>query len=589
MSREKLALLVLSALLGACSEPTRSEFAADVIYENGLVYTVDRDQPWASGFAVRDGRFVGVGSSESLAGLRGESTRMEDLQGRLVLPGLVDDHIHPDLAAESYYNVNIDAEADSYDDFAAAVRAYLQANPDAPWVYGGSIDYMWDDGSSIRMFDKPSHKSIIDELVDDRPAYFWEVSGHAALVNTKALELLGVTKDTPDPPGGYFVRDENGELTGLVRETAAHVVWEEYLKDQPPATEIAYKRIVPIFQYLNSLGITSITDVWSREWYMESYVLLDKNGDLTLRVSSFVTDPSDWVNEWMKEKSRQVIANPDEYTSENVRLLGVKFVLDGGAAGRTAVLTEPYEGTEDDFGPWRIDPDLFTERLIAYDEMGLTVRAHAAGDGAARHVLDGVEELRKRGSTLRHAVAHTAILNPADIPRFAELDVIAEFSPVFWYYTPAVDVITPDIGEERIGWLYPMRELLDSGAPLSVGSDWTVTQANPWTALETMVTRRAPGVTTGPALHAEHAITLEEAVYLYTAGGAYSQQQEHEIGSIEKGKAADFIVVDRNIFDIPIHEVHETEVVRTFVGGREVYNQSQKHEVIDFYGERAAE
>ncbi len=584
MCKERLTLLLLSMSLGACSGSTPTEVPADIIYENGLVYTVDQDQPWASAFAVRDGQFVGVGSSESLAGLRGSDTRIEDLEGRLVLPGLIDDHIHPDLGAESYFNVNIDAESDSYEDFAAAIATYLQANPDAPWVYGGSIDYMWDDGGSIRMFDKPSHKSIVDALVDDRPAYFWEVSGHAALVNTKALELLGITKDTPDPPGGYYVRDENGELTGLARETAAHVIWEEYLRDQPPAYQIAYDRLVPIFRYLNSFGITSITDVWSREWYMESYVLLDQNDDLTVRISSFVTDPSDWVNEWMKEKARRTIANPDEYSSENVRLLGVKFVLDGGAAGRTAVLTEPYEGTEDNFGPWRVDPDLFTERLFAYDEMGLTVRAHAAGDAAARLVLDGVEELRKRGSTLRHAVAHTAILNPDDIPRFAELDVIAEFSPVFWYYTPAVDVITPDIGAERIGWLYPIRELMDSGAHLSVGSDWTVTQVNPWAAMETMVTRRAPGVTNGPALHIEHAITLEEAVYLYTAGGAYSQQREDEAGSIESGKVADFVVVDRNIFEIPIHEVHLTEVVQTFVGGREVYNQSQKDELIDFYG-----
>ncbi len=579
----RLLQLVLTLLLGACMDSTPPTTTADVIYVNGLVYTVDREQPWASAFAVKDDQFVGVGSQESLAHLRGNNTRIEDLEGRLVLPGLIDDHIHPDLAAESYFNVNFDAEAASFDDFAAAIEKYLQTNPDAPWVYGGYLDYMWDDGSNIRMFDRPSHKSILDALVDDRPAYFWEISGHAALVNSKALERLGITKDTPDPPGGYFVRDEDGELTGLLRETAAHIVWEEYLKQQPPAEVIAYDWLVPVFTYLNSFGITSITDVWSRERYLQSYVLLDRNDDLSLRISSFVTDPSDWVDEWTKESARRTIANAKDYSSENVRILGVKFVLDGGAAGRTAVLTEPYEGTEDEYGPWRVDPDLFTERLFAYDEMGLTVRAHAAGDGAIRHVLDGIEELRRRGSTLRHSIAHVAILNPDDIHRFAELDVIAESSPVFWYYTPAVDVITPDIGAERVGWLYPLRELIDSGARMSVGSDWVVTQVNPWAAMETMVTRRAPGTNTGPALHIEHAITLEEAVHLYTIGGAYSQQQEAVAGSIESGKLADFIVVDRNIFEVPIHEVHSTRVVQTFVGGREVYNQSQRDELINFY------
>ena len=311
---------------------------------------------------------------------------------------------------------------------------------------------------------------------------------------------------------------------------------------------------------------------------------LDKAGDLPLRVSAYLTDPLDWALAETKETAVRAIDNPQAYETEKVQVLGVKFVLDGAAAGRTAVMIDPYEGSDDNRGPWRTDAKLFTQKLLDYDRRGLTVRAHAAGDGAIRAVLDAVEETRRRGSVLRHGVAHTAILNPADLKRFAELGVVAEVSPNFWYQMPAVDVIDRDIGAKRVGWLYPLRALKDSGARISAGSDWTVTPANPWVAIETMVTRRKPGHVDGPALHPEHALTLAEAVEIYTLGGAYAQYQEAEIGSIEPGKLADFVVVDQNIFEIPIHQVHATQVLQTVVSGEVVYSRKQRDQIIDFYG-----
>ena len=217
---------------------------------------------------------------------------------------------------------------------------------------------------------------------------------------------------------------------------------------------------------------------------------------------------------------------------------------------------------------------------MAYDKQGLTIRAHGAGDGAIRWALDAFERTRKEnGSTLRHGIAHTAILNPADLHRFAELGVIAEISPVFWYQMPAVAVIQADIGG-RLNWLYPAKSLAKTGARMSVGSDWIVTPANPWIAMETLVTRRAPGVTTGPALIPTERLTLAEAVQLYTMGGAYSQYREVDIGSIEPGKLADFIVIDQDIFNVPIHEVHKTKVLSTVIGGRVVYEDGDP--VIEF-------
>lgn len=560
----------------------KNKDVADVIYLNGKVYTVDKSQEWAQAFAIKDGNFLKVGTNEEIQALRGDKTEVVDLRGRLVLPGLIDDHMHPDMAAENYFNVNIDEDATTYEEFKVILAEYLEKNPDAEWVFGGNLDYLWDDGSNIRTFGQPSHKSILDDLIPDRPAYFWEVSGHAALVNSKALEVCGITKDSPDPAGGHYVKDENGELTGVLREMAAQLVWEEYLRGHLPAREIAYKWMKPVFGYLNSLGLTSISDVWAREWFIKSYNILDNDDALTLRISVYVTDPVDFNTDFMKELAMLPINDPKAYSTERVSVLGVKFVLDGAAAGRTALLVDPYEGEDEYRGPWRTDPEIFKKKFMEYDKMGLTVKAHAAGGGAIRLTLDMIEKSRKEhGSTLRHSVAHTTLLNPADIHRFKELDAVAEFSPVFWFDMPAIKVVGKDIGEERVNQMYPIRSVIDTGAHVSIGTDWVVTPVNPWRAMETVVTRRAPGATSGPALNSAHAITLEEAIYLYTMGGAYAQYQEDQKGSIESGKYADFIVVNQNIFEIPIHKVHETEVLSTVVGGKDAYIHDSVQEIID--------
>ena len=578
--------ILLGLMISLAAAPALAQ-GVDEIYVNGAVYTVNSRAPEAEAFAVSNGRFVAVGSNQSVQRLAGKDTRIHDLQGHRVLPGLIDEHIHPDLAMEAYFNLNIDAEATSFAEFKRRLARFQERKPDVPWILGSAIDYLWDDGSDIRMFGMPSHNAWLDELVPDKPVMLWEVSGHAALVNSEAFATLGVTRDTPDPAGGHFVKDAQGELTGVVRETAVSLFWEEFVSNQLPPEQLAQQQLLPILRYLNSLGLTSITDIWTRESMLLAYQSLDSQGQLPMHVAAYVADPVEWLNDWMKAAANRVIDDPQRYSSANVDLLGVKFVLDGGAAGQTAVMTEPFEGT-DHTGPWRNDPDYFLERVIELDRMGHAVRAHAAGDGAMRWALDAFERVRKdHGSTLRHGIAHTAILNPADIHRFAELGVIAEISPIFWYHMPAVEVIKDDIGD-RLAWLYPARALLDSGARMSVGSDWIVTPANPWPALETLVTRRAPGATQGPALNAAQGITLSEAVHMYTMGGAYAQGREQMTGSIEPGKQADFIVIDQDIFAVPVHEVHQTRVLRTVVRGQTVYDQANAAEVIDFQNPDAA-
>ncbi len=559
-----------------------------VLYVNGKIYQGGKDsQAWNEAFAVTGDRFSKVGTTDEILKLRTPDTLVVDLRGHTVLPGLIDDHMHPEMAVENQFNVNVDELSTTWDGFKALVKKEMRDNPHKEWVFGGNLDYLWDDGSNILMFGQPSHKKILDELIPDKPAFFWECSGHAALVNSKALEVCGITKDTPDPKGGHFVRDENGEPTGVLRELAANVAWEKWIETLPSVQELGDKQLKPIFSYINSFGITSVSEVWSREKYGRAYKYLDDKDDLSVRLAVYITAEVDFVTEKMKKTAFDYIYNHKDYNGKQVKILGVKYILDGAAAGQTAVVVEPYERTNGYHGPWRNTPEQFKEGLARYDAMGLCVYAHCAGDGAARLVLDSVEELRKQpgnnAKQLKHRVAHVAMVHPDDVDRFAKLGVHAEFSPVFWYDMAAIRIVEQDIGTHRVHkYMYPMKPIVDSGASVSIGTDWTVTPVNPWFAIETAVTRRGVGLKEGPTMNAEeHAVPLETAVWMYTQANADSQQRGEETGSITAGKYADFAVIDQNIFDVPITDVHKTKVLSTVLGGRDVYLSSRVEDILE--------
>ncbi|MDJ0786594.1 MAG: amidohydrolase [Myxococcota bacterium] len=544
--------------------------AVETIYTNAKVYTVDEALPWAEAVAIDEGKFVAVGKAGEVAALATDETRIIDLKGRVVLPGLVDEHIHVDMMSENTMNVTFEPTHD-YEAFKATIAEFLKRRPDAKWVYGGNLDWLKTDGQPIDAFGQPSHKSTLDAIVSDRPAFFWDIGAHAALVNSKLLEVYGITRDTEPPEGGAYDKDSNGELTGVVRETAAGELWEAFNEDRPSLKEIAYEGVVPVVQQLNSHGITSFTDAGTREFYVSAYGLLDEADDLNIRVFAYITDPSDWQSEEMKKGAARAIENRDTYSTRRVQIGGVKYILDGSAGGQTLVLVDPFVGT-DYRGPWRNPPEDFLEKIVRYDAQGLTVKTHAVGDGAIRKVLDGIALTRKQGSTLRHSVAHAGFVNPADRSRFAELEANAELSPYFWYPTPANEVIREELGEERLGWAWPVRILVESGAPYSFGSDWPVTPPNPWPAIEALITRRDPGSgPDAPAFNAAFGISLEQALRGYTMGGARAQYMEDVIGSITVGKSADLIVLDQDIFEVDVTRISETRVLQTVLEGKVVY------------------
>ena len=562
-----LIILIGLVFITSCNQEPKE--VADAIYINGKVYTVDSSQVWAEAFAVKDGKFMFVGTTAEVEKLKGEKTQVVDLKGRFVMPGLVEEHVHPDMLAENIMNINVPDPEMSYEKFGAEIKQFLKKYPDTKWIFGGPLNWLKDRAGNIDVWNLPAHHSIIDSLVNDRPAFFWDLGAHAGLINSYAMEKYGINKNNTPPEGGSWDVDENGELTGVLRETAANAIWEEFLKERESPEAQAERGFLPVFRELNSYGFTSISDVWARPWNIDAYQVLEKNNQLTARVTIWATDPIDWVSPWVRKMSADLISKGPHKYSEKINLVGVKFVMDGSAGGQTAVMKDPFIGT-DNRGFWRDDPDYFLKKIVEYDKMGLTIRAHAVGDRAISVVLDGIELTRKNGSKLRHAVAHTVFVNPEDLDRFKELDACCDVSPYFWMPDPAVETIRADVGEERLNWIFPFHSLLVRGVHMSTGSDAPVSPLDPWKPMEAMVTRQLPGgVGTPLAFH--EAITLKDAIYIYTMGGAYNEYKENEIGSITKGKYADFIILDQNLFEIEPTEIHKTDVISTYLEGIEVY------------------
>ena len=569
MKNSLFALAIVCSLLSCKNTPTVS---ADIVLINGKIYTVDDNQPWVEAVAIKDGKFMVVGSNEEVNGFNGESTELVDLAGKFMMPGLVEDHIHPDMIAENKMNIEITSPDMTYEEFGKEVERFLAEFPDTKWIFGGPMNWLKDKAGNIDVWDQPSHFSILDRLVNDRPAFFWDLGGHAALINSYAMEEFGINDNNQPPAGGSWDRDNDGNLTGVLRETAANAVWEAFLLERASPEEQAERGFIPVFGELNSCGFTSITDVWARPWNLDVYKYLEQNNQLTARVTIYATDPADWTSDWIKEMSSEFIAQGPTRFSDKINLIGVKFVMDGSAGGQTAVMSEPFEGT-DNKGYWRTDPEVLMTKILEYDQNGLTVRSHGVGDQTISTILDAIEQTRKNGSTLRHSVSHTVFVNPKDYNRFKQLDVSAEISPYFWMPDPSIETIRADVGDERLKWIFPIRSLQELGVHISTGSDAPVSPFNPWKPMEGMITRQLPGGEGDPVNAEDHSIKIEDAIYIYTMGGAYNQYKENEIGSITVGKFADFIVLDQNLLEIETTTIHQTKVLATYLEGDLVFER----------------
>lgn len=552
-----LAALSVVVLAQGCGKP-----AADTVFLNGRIYTVDANRSWAEAVAIADERIVYVGGNDAAGKYIGPETRVLDLHGRMMLPGMQDAHVHPIEYGVDLAILNI-AELETLDDYKLAIAEYAAANPELPWIIGTGWTF-----STFGAGVAPNRQDL-DELVPDRPVYIGSYDDHAAWVNSKALEIAGINKETPDPPGGQIVRDaESGEPVGTLEEEARALVRQF----TPPITfEEKIVGLKEAIKVLNAWGITSYQDAGvDGDEELRVYKALEDSGELSMRVVAAMR----WYPDRGLEQVDELVALRDRYRSELIDASTAKLWLDGIMENYTAVMLEPYRIASGSRGTPLIEPGFLKTITTELDAAGLQVHFHAIGDGAVRQSLDAVAAAIAANGRLghRHHIAHLQMIDPADIPRFQELDVIANFQPLWAKLDEYVlDINIPSIGEERARWMYPIRSVQDAGGMLAFGSDWSVTTANPFPQIETAITRQESEIEPLPVFTPEERIDLVSAIDAFTMNAAYLNKREQDTGSIEVGKYADLIVIDQNLFEIEPAAISDTRVLLTLFGGVPVY------------------
>lgn len=562
-SRYSLALLACVTL--GCS----SGDVADVVYTNGKIYTVNETQPWAEAVAIKDSRFVVVGSNDDIAAVTGAGTETVDLNGQFVMPGLIDTHTHPFSSAIQVLDQLVLDDPKDLEDIQQQVLAYAEAHPDKEWIEG----LAWPKG----MFERENAmREWLDEVVTDRPVSLMDQGGHARWVNTKALEVTGIMDpDFVVPQYGVVERDENGLPSGTVRETMTG-----YLATfaPSPGPELYAEALTYVQRLFNENGITAHRTAQGTEDGLRALDTAAKSGDLSLHWAVSL-DVNLGESRFPYEERMRQIDNRSQFASDYVSVDFAKIFVDSDLNGFGINLKEPFQGTSDEYGSMTIEPEELTRLVTMLDEQGLSVHFHAIGDQTIEHVLDALQAAADaNGGTpkMRHYPDHMGFITPDQIRRMVELNGVIGFAPYFSFTFPGIhESYLQFVGKERLARMQPARTALDAGAIIATGTDYSSLPQDPWPLIEGMVHRRNPWLPEGEseANNSAETITLEEAIYAYTMGGAHAMLAEDRLGSIEQGKFADFIVLDRNLVEIPMDDISETDVLVTVFSGRVVYER----------------
>jgi predicted amidohydrolase YtcJ len=528
--------------------------AVDLLVRGGRVHTVAGGD--AEAVAVRDGRIAAVGTLAELEGL--PAGRVVELEGRTVLPGFQDAHLHPVSGGMLAIVCNLHATA-SAEDCIVEIKRYAAENPDREWIAG--------DGWSMDFFPGGNpDKERLDAIVPNRPVYLENRDGHTAWVNSRALELAGITADRADPRDGRIERGPDGEPSGALHEGAMFLVSD--LVPPPTAAELE-QALLNAQDELHALGITAWQDAVVEPATLAAYLAVAGRGQLTVRAEGNIL----WDRSRGAEQIDEILELRERGSRGRLRIRGVKIFQDGVLENFTGSLLEPYEGT-DNRGMSMHEAAELAEMLVLLDGHGFQVHLHTIGDRAVREALDAVEAAQRVNGKrdARHHLAHIQLVHPDDQPRFAELGVVANAQPYWAAHSNYVDDLTlPFIGE-RAAYHYPFGSLVRAGAPLAFGSDWTVSTANPLPIVEVAVTRvQHPERDREPMLPDER-LDLETAIAAATRGSAFVNFLEEETGTIERGKLADLVVLDRDIFDPGSGPVGDARVLLTLSEGEPVHD-----------------
>lgn len=577
------ALAVAVALLAGAAPAVAAP--ADHVFTNGRVYTVDPARPWAQALAIDNGRIVYVGHNAGARRHAGRGTRRVNLRGRMVMPGLQDSHNHAIDGGASLVACSLDYLALTVAQFQKRIQSCLEKDRDGEpdeWleVLNWNAEETKPNGTVIT-------KEALDALSTQRPVTVYNADGHKSLVNSRGLALAGISANTPDPPDGVVGRAAGGEPNGLLFEDAQTLVGR-LIPDASPADRI--KWATTAVKRLTEAGITSVWEPYGGATALNAYRALLRRGRLTVRTQvGTAVEQKDAKR--LPKLLRELAAVRRAYRHPLLRPRAIKIFADGVLEhpAQTASLLRPYlrnAGTKrrpkwvpsKKRGLLLVKPTPFERLTTALNRAGWQVHAHAIGDRAVRVALNAFAASRRAnhitGWGPRNAITHLQLIDPADIPRFASLKVIPNMQ-MQWFQRDGftIEAVRPYLGAKRFRWLYPAGSLIRSGARLAASSDWPVDPLFPWYAIERGVTRRADpwyGYAKR-ALNPVERLSLAQAVRAYTMGSAFQMHQDRRTGSLERGKLADLIVLDRNLFRVPADRISGTKVLMTMLGGRVVH------------------
>ena len=584
-------VLVLSlTACGGAGEPS------NIIIKNASVYTVDEASPEAEAIVVSDGIIEYVGDEDVTAEYEDSSSQIIDMKGNTVMPSMVDGHMHPAQSAMSYYFEIGLQEVVTVEDYCKVIEDFVKEHPDNE-VYTGS-------GFMRSVFDSVGpRKETLDKIVSDKPIILTSADGHSEWVNSKALEMAGISKDTEDPEGGIIQRDpDTGEPSGLLQEAAMNLVSD--LK--PVYTKDEYKEAIAWLQgWLNERGVTTVYDGMiplDNENYYMAYQEMAQAGELTIRVrGAWHMAPEMGNEEELLALIDKGIELSEGFTTDYFQVIGFKFFADQVLEEETAYMSEPYESGDGEWQGMKVWDDQLMETLFTkIDKAGYQIHVHQIGDAAATYTLDVMEKVRENtgNKDTRHTFVHVQFVNDEDIQRMADLNISAMIAP-YWavmddYYW---DLYTPYVGKERADSMYPEKSLVEAGVNVGVHSDFFVTEPDMGWLFYSAVTRTLPqkifdlwyegmdltrttktnvdkDYLIGPLKPYDERMDIDEIVKAATYGGAYSMYMEDEIGTIEKGKKADLVLLDMNIFESDIEDVSNVTPIGTIFDGKLVYDKA---------------
>jgi predicted amidohydrolase YtcJ len=560
-------LLFACCLAVGCSEAPDN--SADIVFMNAVAYTLDADMPWAEAVAVKDDKIVYVGDNEGVVEYIGDNTIHHNLSGQMLLPGFIDAHTHPILGGAYANALSLDTFG-NIEEWIQAIDDYAKANSDAPVIFGyGFLASTFGPVGPTRQ--------LIDAIVPDRPVLIIDEGFHGAWANTRALEDLNITQDTPDPVPGfaYYKRDADGNATGYLLETTAMMARDqlEIFTEQYMTDGTAY-----VIEVMNAYGVTSAFDAGAigyQDMLRPILQTLEETGRMTLRiVGSYRPGGPDDIADAMHllEESRDTIRG------ENYHYRILKIMDDGTVEGRTAAMFEDYQGEPGNSGATVYTEEQMTGMVVDAAERQIDVHIHALGERAIHEALNAIEAARKKhpDSSTRYAICHIEVITDEDLPRFTELDVIAQSTPLWAAYDTYGKQF---VSEDQFNRYWRFNSLKKLGVKLTWGSDFPATGAgmlglSPVIQMEIGHTRQDPGEPNAPIQPREsERLDIDTLIRGFTIDAAYQLHMEGEIGSLEVGKKADLVVLDRNLFETDAYEIHKTEVIMTLMNGNIVYRK----------------